>query len=77
MLETRYLGLLRNAATVVTGTLLLSGCLLQEELAEEQASAEAAIEAEFELSATARVAKRRRNTERISERRIGRLQHHG
>jgi hypothetical protein len=51
MLDAKYLGLIRNAATVASVSLFLSGCLLQEELAEEaEASAAAALEDDFELS---------------------------
>jgi hypothetical protein len=50
MLDAKYLGLIRNAATVASVSLFLSGCLLQEELEEAEASAAAAIEDDFELS---------------------------
>ena len=50
MLDARYLGLLRNAVTVALMTLVTSGCLLQEDVEEDEVSADAIIEKEFSLS---------------------------
>jgi hypothetical protein len=50
MLEAQCLGSFRNAATVATLTLFLSGCLMQEKIEDENLVADAAIEEEFELS---------------------------
>jgi len=50
MLETKYFGSFRNAATIATMTLFLGGCLMQDEKEDEDLVANAAIESEFELS---------------------------
>jgi len=48
MLETQYFGSIRNAATVASMTLILSGCLMQDPV--EDVVADATLETEFEVS---------------------------
>ena len=50
MLETRCVRPFRNAATFATMALFLNGCLMQENIEDEDLAANAAIESDFELS---------------------------
>jgi len=50
MLETRCVRPFRNAATFATMALFLNGCLMQDNIEDEDLAANAAIESDFELS---------------------------
>ena len=50
MLETRCFRPFRNAATFATMALFLNGCLMQDNIEDEDLAANAAIESDFELS---------------------------
>ena len=50
MRGTLCIGAFRNAATVVTTALFLSGCLMQDKIEDDDLAFDAAIEADFELS---------------------------
>jgi len=50
MRGTLCIGVFRNAATVITTALFLSGCLMQDKIGDDDLAFDAAIEADFELS---------------------------